>query len=543
MKFADATSITGTITNHFLPSPPTPVTSSMQIDTTVPVITPPLVHPLAELTWPTVTSELLPIVPPIPASSFTTSPELPVTSTTSIPESTTYPELPVTSTTSTPESTTYPELPVTSTTSTPESTTYPELPVTSTASTPESTTYPKLPVTSTTSTPELHEASEGSVSNRYSTAGNRIVSLTLLGTYIQEITNHAAVCGHGLQFLGESKRIGLCSVLVSRCYKCKQSFKTYTSECVKFQEKGHYSTNLGAVLGQVSTGGGGDHLEEQLSSMNIPSLSPHTFVSIERSLGTAFEDIVTKELLSAGREEREHAITNNKFFEGVPACTVVVDAGWSKRSHKHSYNANSGVGVIFGAHSKKLLYIGIHNKYCSTCSVAQRSSDTIPPHKCYKNWSQSSCAMESDIIVEGFRCSERMHGLRYMWMIGDGDSSVYSSVCIGVPYGRFVQKVECTNHAVKCYRSALEKLAKENTHFSGRKGLTAGKIRHLSKGMKCAIKHHSATGDFVALRADLRNCPRHCFGDHRQCNSSFCKNVGECSMGKTYYTYTGTKYT
>lgn len=145
--------------------------------------------------------------------------------------------------------------------------------------------------------------------------------------------------------------------------------------------------------------------------------------------------------------------------------------------------------------------------------------------------------MESDIIVEGFRCSERMHGLRYMWMIGDGDSSVYSSVCIGVPYGRMVEKVECTNHAIKCYRSALEKLAKENSHFSGREGLTAGKIRHLSKGMKCAIKQHSTTGDSVALRRDLRNCPNHCFGDHRQCSNSFCKNAGEGSGGKIYFIY------
>ena len=273
-----------------------------------------------------------------------------------------------------------------------------------------------------------------------------------------------------MQFCGESKRIGLCSVLVSKCYKCQETFKMCTSEKVKLGEKRHYTTNIGAVFGQVSTGGGGDHLEEQLASMSVPSLSPHSFVGIERSLGTAFEDIVTNELLAAGKEEREHAIKHNKFSEGVPACTVMVDGGWSKRSHKHSYNANSGVGVIFGAYSKKLLYIDAHNKYCCTCAIAERSSSPIPPHKCYKNWSDSPCAMESDIILQGFKCSERMHGLRYIWMIGDGDSSVYSSICIGVPYGRFVQKVECTNHAIKCYRSALEKLAKEG-NFSGSKGL------------------------------------------------------------------------
>ena len=159
------------------------------------------------------------------------------------------------------------------------------------------------------------------------------------------------------------------------------------------------------------------------------------------------------------------------MFRGVPACTVIVDGGWSKRSHKHSYNANSGVGVIFGAHTKKLLFIGVRNKYCSSCSIAKQNNTPVPSHQCYRNWSASSCSMESDIIVEGFKLSESMHGLRYMWMIGDGDSSVHHSVMINAPYGRDVQKVECSNHAIKCYRSGLEKLAKENTIFKGKMAL------------------------------------------------------------------------
>jgi len=79
----------------------------------------------------------------------------------------------------------------------------------------------------------------------------------------------------------------------------------------------------------------------------------------------------------------------------------------------------------------------------------------IPDHNCYKNWSGSSCSMEANIIVEGFRLSESMHGLKYQHMIGD--SSVQHAVHNGVPsYGRHVQKLECTNHAVKCFREHLE---------------------------------------------------------------------------------------
>ena len=38
----------------------------------------------------------------------------------------------------------------------------------------------------------------------------------------------------------------------------------HTSESSKLGDKAHYSCNIAAVLGQVATGGGGTHLEEQL---------------------------------------------------------------------------------------------------------------------------------------------------------------------------------------------------------------------------------------------------------------------------------------
>ena len=89
----------------------------------------------------------------------------------------------------------------------------------------------------------------------------------------------------------------------------------------------------------------------------------------------------------------------------------------------------------------------------------------MPNHKCFKNWSSLSCSLESDIIVEGFNQSETMHGLRYIWMVGDGDSSVYLSVTLNVSYGLGMNKVEFANHAIKCFM-----LAKENAGYSGKHG-------------------------------------------------------------------------
>ncbi len=73
-------------------------------------------------------------------------------------------------------------------------------------------------------------------------------------------------------------------------------------------------------------------------------------------------------MIEAGKEERKLAIERNDYHQGVPAITVYVDGGWSKRSHKHSYNANSGVAIIIGKATGKLLYLGVRNKYCAACA-------------------------------------------------------------------------------------------------------------------------------------------------------------------------------
>ena len=83
----------------------------------------------------------------------------------------------------------------------------------------------------------------------YARIGNRIISLELLGKYIYELTTHSATCGHPAEFLGESRRIGLCSVLTARCSKCLKLLKMHTSESSKLGDKCHYSCNIAAVLG------------------------------------------------------------------------------------------------------------------------------------------------------------------------------------------------------------------------------------------------------------------------------------------------------
>lgn len=116
-----------------------------------------------------------------------------------------------------------------------------------------------------------------------------------------------------------------------------------------------------------------------------------------------------------------------------------------------------------GYRTGKLLYLGIRNKYCSTCQYYCTKNEDIPVHKCFKNWSGTSTSMETDIIIEGFRTSIDTHGLKYLTLVGDGDSSVYNKLMEIKPYGpqTGIKKIECKNHLLRNFSSKLRDLSSE----------------------------------------------------------------------------------
>lgn len=275
--------------------------------------------------------------------------------------------------------------------------------------------------------------------------GCRILHLAKLAQNIRKVSQHSAQCRGICNVVEEVRREGLASTLLAECNTCKEALYLESSTKVKGSgsKKNRYAVNVGAVLGQMATGGGHARLNETAAMLDIPGMSKSTFSSIEMQIGCALESKLAHEITQAGELEREMAIKRNNFFEGIPAVTVTVDGGWSKRTHKHSYNAKSGVAVIIGNATKKLLFLGVRNKYCSICAVAANKNTTPQQHKCFKNWNGSSRAMETDMLLEGFRAAETMHGLRYMRMTGDGDSSVLANIQANVPgWGMKVCKVE-----------------------------------------------------------------------------------------------------
>lgn len=227
---------------------------------------------------------------------------------------------------------------------------------------------------------------------------------------IQELNNHRCASANGGCFeLKTERRVCLWSDYTFKCNGCSES-KRITShpvaEPTRLTGKTVLGINDAAVWGFMGIGSGHSHLEEAMSVMEIPAMSKGSFLRREESIGKLWRTALLNEMTEAGKEEKRLAEAAGKFCEDgiTPFITVVVDGGWSHRSHGHRYSANSGVAVIVGKRTQKLLYLGVRNKLCSTCEYYAKKGHT-KAHTCYKNWSQSSGAMEADILVEGFERS------------------------------------------------------------------------------------------------------------------------------------------
>ena len=367
--------------------------------------------------------------------------------------------------------------------------------------------------------------------------GYRLFNLSMLPSSISILTKHVEHCPKRtnilinqppIELIGESKNCGLASSLVAKGFRCGKIFQLKSSSIIKTLESPHYDINVRGVWRQMAVGGGPSPFNECLSTMGVPGISPTTFSTIESHISGLWQNSMESDLVAAGEEEKALAVQRGDFHEGVPAITVIADAGWSKRSHKHTYNALGGVAVIIGAATKKVLYVDVNNRYCIICFKAFSKGEQAKPLICLKNWQESTHALEANAILEGFNKCGKMHGVRYMRLIGDGDSSVMSTLQREGPHwAKSVQKLECANHCCKCLRGNLEKLVEEKPSYKGKNKLTKATQVKLTTAVRCAIKMRSGSSVKAKaaelLRIDIINSVDHVFGYHHNCDAYFCK--------------------
>lgn len=188
-----------------------------------------------------------------------------------------------------------------------------------------------------------------------------------------------------------------------------------------------------------------------------------------------------------------------------------------------------------GFRTRKVIFLGVKNKYCTTCARAEVKGDAAQPHTCYKNWGmkQSSTSMEAAIICEGFKKSEEMHQIRYARLIADGDSSVYKRILESRPYKHFtVEKVECKNHLLRNMCTRMKAVACSKTQKSSvllRKKIGDSILRcrvAVTKAKDYRKTENRLINEKIdCLREDILNIPSHIFGEHKQCKERgyFCE--------------------
>ena len=167
-----------------------------------------------------------------------------------------------------------------------------------------------------------------------------------------------------IQLLGVSCNSGLSSIIAAQCKGCWKKITFNTSPMLHHEQGSHYEVNLRAVWGQCVSGGGPAKLNEQLNTLAMPGMSGKTFSVIEGKIGDWWEQCLKQDMIAAGQEERKIALEKGNIDEGVPYISVICDGGWSKRSHKHTYNAPAGAAIIIGAETGKILHLGIRQKTC-----------------------------------------------------------------------------------------------------------------------------------------------------------------------------------
>ena len=89
------------------------------------------------------------------------------------------------------------------------------------------------------------------------------MKLDELSNQFEQITAHSAVCGSLCVIKGETFRAGLACVIEAKCLKCYTTFTIPSyARFTSSTGKKFWTVNVGAVLGQMATGGGASQLQQ-----------------------------------------------------------------------------------------------------------------------------------------------------------------------------------------------------------------------------------------------------------------------------------------
>uniref|UniRef100_A0ABD2XTU8 Ubiquitin-like protease family profile domain-containing protein n=1 Tax=Trichogramma kaykai TaxID=54128 RepID=A0ABD2XTU8_9HYME len=310
----------------------------------------------------------------------------------------------------------------------------------------------------------------------------------------------------------KKQHLGLDTICTYHCRKCKLTNKIRTQRAT--DKKTELNCNEAAVLGTINIGIGQNQLLELFASMNIECMTGVTYKHIADKLLEILRTVSTNSMNKAGLLEKEHAVLNNQYHEvksstsehsgkRFPWIAITCDGSWMTRSYGTNYASLSGLAVIVGMHTGKVLYVGVKNKYCAACSYAERNMVKPKEHNCFKNFDRdaASTAMESAILLEGFQDSIHTHKVLYKVMVADGDANAFKTLedsAVYDAYDLMPVRIRCYNHLQRNLNKKLDTIVSQCIAYRNEHD-----DEHASK--------------VCELRRDILNLPNHIFGDHNEC--------------------------
>ncbi|KAK4885390.1 hypothetical protein RN001_001661 [Aquatica leii] len=340
------------------------------------------------------------------------------------------------------------------------------------------------------------------IQKHLSVSGRRIVDLK----YFLDALKSLQHVGFGCSFFDidviSEKIEGLESTLTFKCNVCNKIDTVKTGDI----ESSYGSANRAGVISAISVGIGYTQFSEMLATMDIPQMSNKTYLKYHNSISSSVNNVNQRLMTEAAMEETKLSEETN--IDHIPTIAA----------------------SIIGAKTKKNLYMDVKNKYCFLCARGRDTHD----HECFRNWSKTSTAMESAIILEGFKQSISRHNLIYSKLIGDGDSSVYKKLTEIAPYGPsfYINKIECRNHLLRNYINKLSDLSKDSKYPKYRRDYicspsSLGRFRNAVVKAIAHRKEETIPLDtrIDNLKNDILNSPYHILGRHQQCQKYFCNGA------------------
>ncbi|XP_025420451.1 uncharacterized protein LOC112690619, partial [Sipha flava] len=191
--------------------------------------------------------------------------------------------------------------------------------------------------------------------------GRRIVNIFNLFEEIKNIDKHDPFdCSFKNMIVIGEKRIGFKSIFTFKCSMC-QIKKTVGTENNVFTP-----INTSVVIGVLNIGCGYSQLQEVMSAMEVPTIHIKTYQAEHDLICKGYEETALETMKEAAKVEAELAVAEGEVdVDGTPLVAVVADGSWCKRSYRTMYNSPSGMAALVGYRTRKILFMGVKNKFCA----------------------------------------------------------------------------------------------------------------------------------------------------------------------------------